>query len=180
MKKSVLTCLGVCTGLAVFGGAPASAAQYIFSFATNQALFGGPVMGSGTFTTSDTAMTIGGRTAFAITGIDGTFNGSQITTPTLASGFGNYFTTGPTFLDGSGVKFNTTTTTNVQFFFQDSVQRYRVNAINQGRSSYVTATSSLVAAVPEPGIWAMMVLGFGTLGFALRRARKTTPKLSFA
>ena len=33
-------------------------------------------------------------------------------------------------------------------------------------------------AVPEPGTWAMMLLGFGAAGFALRRGRK--PKLAAA
>jgi hypothetical protein len=30
-------------------------------------------------------------------------------------------------------------------------------------------------AVPEPGTWAMMLLGFGATGFAMRRSRKTRP-----
>lgn len=34
----------------------------------------------------------------------------------------------------------------------------------------------LSASVPEPGTWAMMLLGFGAVGFALRRQR--TPKLA--
>ena len=31
------------------------------------------------------------------------------------------------------------------------------------------------AAVPEPGTWAMMLLGFASIGMALRRARRMTP-----
>ena len=38
----------------------ASAAIYNFSFTPSQALLGGPVSGSGTFTTSDTATQVGG------------------------------------------------------------------------------------------------------------------------
>ena len=35
--------------------------------------------------------------------------------------------------------------------------------------------------IPEPGTWAVMVLGFGGLGFAMRRRRKSAaPKASFA
>lgn len=34
----------------------------------------------------------------------------------------------------------------------------------------------LTAAVPEPGTWAMMLLGFGAVGFAMRRRR--TPRLA--
>jgi hypothetical protein len=28
-----------------------------------------------------------------------------------------------------------------------------------------------MAAVPEPGTWAMMLLGFGAIGFSMRRRR---------
>ncbi len=35
-------------------------------------------------------------------------------------------------------------------------------------------TISAVGAVPEPATWAMMLLGFGAVGFALRRRRQTT------
>jgi opacity protein-like surface antigen len=35
-----------------------------------------------------------------------------------------------------------------------------------------TANFASVAAVPEPGTWAMMLLGFGGMGIALRRRRK--------
>ena len=35
-----------------------------------------------------------------------------------------------------------------------------------------------VAAVPEPASWAMMIAGFGMVGFAMRRSEKV--KLSFA
>jgi hypothetical protein len=34
----------------------------------------------------------------------------------------------------------------------------------------------LTAAVPEPGTWATMLLGFGAVGFAMRRRR--TPQLA--
>lgn len=36
------------------------------------------------------------------------------------------------------------------------------------------------AAVPEPGTWAMMLIGFGAIGTAMRRARRATPKLRAA
>ena len=32
-----------------------------------------------------------------------------------------------------------------------------------------------VGAVPEPGTWAMMLLGFGAIGFAMRRSRRRVP-----
>lgn len=173
------TALHIGAALAAAIAAPASAAQFTFDLATTTAIFGSPVSGSGIFTTSDTPITIGGQTAFAVTSITGTFNGSTITGPTLAT-FGNYFTTGPTFLDGSGVRFNTASTTNVGFFYDSNARSYRVNAINQGRSSLVSATSNAISAVPEPVTWAMMVVGFGGLGYAMRRREKGAARVRFA
>ncbi len=37
-----------------------------------------------------------------------------------------------------------------------------------------------VPAVPEPATWAFMILGFGGIGGAMRRQRKTTMKVSYA
>ena len=33
-------------------------------------------------------------------------------------------------------------------------------------------TATQVGAVPEPGTWAMMLMGFGATGFAMRRRKK--------
>ncbi len=162
-------CFALAAGLSLAAAAPASAAQFGFTFATSTGLFGGPVTGSGVFTTSNTAQTIGGQTAFAITSITGMVNGSAIVAPT--GNYGNYFTTGGTFLDGSGTTFNNANGSRIDFFFQDSVQQYRVNTFSPGSSSFVTATSVAVAAVPEATTWAMMLAGFGLIGTILRRRR---------
>lgn len=48
-----------------------------------------------------------------------------------------------------------------------------VNGVSRGLGSYggnATFVPS-VAAVPEPGTWAMMLLGFGAIGFSMRRRR---------
>jgi hypothetical protein len=157
--------------------APAQAAQYLFSFQTVTPLFGGSVTGSGTFTTSDTAMTVGGQTAYTITSITGMVNGLQIVAPTLASGYGNYFTTGPSFLDGSGVNFQTTTPgSRIAFFNQSSNGLYRVNTFTPGSSSYVSVTTSLVAPVPEPMSWALFITGFALVGGVLRAQIRATGK----
>jgi hypothetical protein len=42
-------------------------------------------------------------------------------------------------------------------------------------SGNLTATS-----VPEPGTWAMMLAGFGLIGFAMRRKSQSHPKVRFA
>ncbi|WP_205958377.1 PEPxxWA-CTERM sorting domain-containing protein [Qipengyuania sediminis] len=46
--------------------------------------------------------------------------------------------------------------------------------------SHVTFFNSRVPAVPEPGTWAMMILGFGVIGGALRRSRKQRVTLHYA
>lgn len=43
-----------------------------------------------------------------------------------------------------------------------------------------TGNLAAVAAVPEPGTWAMMLLGFGAMGVAVRRRRKTIAVTQFA
>jgi hypothetical protein len=37
-----------------------------------------------------------------------------------------------------------------------------------------TTFSATTVALPEPGTWGMMLLGFGAIGFAMRRRRRTT------
>ncbi|WP_242141197.1 hypothetical protein [Sphingomonas sp. TREG-RG-20F-R18-01] len=73
------TALGYVAVAALFAAAPASAAQFNFTFTTTSLPFGGSAQnGSGIFTTSDTAMTVEGRNAFAITGIAGQINNVAI------------------------------------------------------------------------------------------------------
>lgn len=48
-------------------------------------------------------------------------------------------------------------------------------------AGFWTATLPTVApAVPEPATWAMMVLGFGGIGFAIRRKQALTARVRFA
>ncbi len=44
----------------------------------------------------------------------------------------------------------------------------------EGTNSNGTASFTLVAAVPEPSTWAMMILGFVGLGFMTYRRKNTT------
>lgn len=43
-----------------------------------------------------------------------------------------------------------------------------------------TTTEPPTSAVPEPTTWAMMLAGFGTVGFAMRRRRKGAPRAPYA
>ncbi|MHA6722554.1 PEPxxWA-CTERM sorting domain-containing protein [Sphingomonas sp. RS2018] len=48
------------------------------------------------------------------------------------------------------------------------------------RTGVFTVASVTTSAVPEPATWAMMMLGFGGMGFALRRRAKVTTRVRFA
>lgn len=48
------------------------------------------------------------------------------------------------------------------------------------RVTYMLAGGAPAGAVPEPATWGMMLLGFGALGFAMRRRAKVRTNLSFA
>jgi len=176
MRKSIV---GLAFVLSCGMAATASATVYDFSFTeTTPTIFGPDILnGSGTFTTSGPALSIGGQTAFAVTGITGTLDGSAIL-PAIGT-IGAYYTTGPYFLDGSGINISNAAGLTVNFFNQSNNGLYRVNVMNQLIDGYVTATSS-VAAVPEPSTWAMMILGFMGVGFLTYRRKQSGPSVRLA
>ena len=49
-----------------------------------------------------------------------------------------------------------------------------------GPGGYTLNVTQLAAAVPEPGAWALLILGFGAVGAALRRARTVRTRLAHA
>jgi hypothetical protein len=44
----------------------------------------------------------------------------------------------------------------------------------------IRITSDLAAGVPEPSTWLMMLVGFGAIGFAMRRKQRQTVRINFA
>ena len=74
------------------------------------------------------------------------------------------------FLSGVGFNANTNNT-------------YRIDLTAGGNTVTSFAqigTGAAVAAVPEPATWAMMLIGFGAMGVALRRRRRTQGALQAA
>ena len=45
------------------------------------------------------------------------------------------------------------------------------NDVDSIIDNFVLTTTATVTSVPEPGTWAMMLLGFGAIGFAMRRRK---------
>ena len=156
---------------------PASAAQYMINFSTNQALFGATQTGNATIVTSDTLTTSPlNLMGYAITSISGLLNGSVITGLSGFQGSNNFYYTSGSFVDGSGLGFTTAGGTSASLYFASSAQRYQLTTTSPFSSGYVTATSS-IAAVPEPATWAMMIGGFALAGVAMRRRKM---QVSFA
>ena len=161
---------------ALIASTSASAAVYNFNFSGTGLFFGEALVGSGTLTTNGVSQvsSLNGYTYQTITGITGTFNGSQITGLANVTGSNNlFYLTGPFFVDGNGLGFSTAAGSAVNLFVTTDT-RYRVNAGGLSTGFVTASASAAIAAVPEPATWAMMIGGFGVIGAAARRRRRVT------
>jgi len=75
---------------------------------------------------------------------------------------------------GSGAYMGTSSTgTNADFVFSPNPGEYYVEItptyIKQGANNEAFSGTLLIAPTPEPAAWALMLVGFGGLGLALRR-----------
>ena len=162
-------------GSAAFAiAAPASAATIVLDGEGTDTLTGeftGSVRNAGAFTREFTfTLPTDGMTAATITtaAINGVGN-IDFTSVTLN---GQAFTLSPTgqFEFGS-----------IQLATMAGLQTLVVNGIsgsNAGFSGVVTFMPG-GGAVPEPGMWALMILGFGFIGGALRSRRNTSVKTNY-
>jgi hypothetical protein len=53
-------------------------------------------------------------------------------------------------------------------------------SLSSSRNSAEIDNLAVGSAVPEPTTWAMMLVGFGAVGFAMRRGRRTKALLQVA
>jgi hypothetical protein len=54
------------------------------------------------------------------------------------------------------------------------LNRITVNGLSRGGGAYGGQLSFIPSAVPEPGTWAMMLVGFGMMGASMRYRRRST------
>lgn len=106
--------------------------------------------------TITTFFTVGGTTTFEPTD-ELTANGF--------SGGGGFFELPPLFTAGDNLGF---------LIGNDGDYRY------DSTSLALDVTSTTIAAVPEPATWAMMMLGFGMIGFGLRRRSRQAARVTYA
>jgi hypothetical protein len=86
----------------------------------------------------------------------------------------------------NGVSFEQVATGTADFYrlFNQVLVSGGNNVINiagtTGGDAAYSGTLTFAAAVPEPSTWAMMLLGFGAIGFSMRRKRAQKPILQLA
>ncbi|WP_425228220.1 PEPxxWA-CTERM sorting domain-containing protein [Sphingomonas sp.] len=125
------------------------------------------------------------------------------TTVSATLGTGQFWATnaalGPTFADANGgvktmaewIAANSTANLSVVGLeigvgsgwtgtFSGAVDNVRVAFANGPNVNANFEVAAVAAAVPEPASWAMMIVGFGVVGFALRRRAKVQTAVRFA
>jgi hypothetical protein len=202
MKKLALTVAALMATTSV----PAMAAPIIYTLTGN---FSGTANGN-SFDLTPVTFTAVGDTEDAFNQQDATFvplssfqaTGATFGTFDLGSGFNfwsspSYQTSGyKTGVDffaftGLGDYSNTASLapTAVSFYYFSPDAFTAVGTQGQGTYSFTfngaantffSANVAAVAAVPEPATWAMMMLGFGMVGFGLRRRSNVKTSVSYA
>ena len=167
-------------GAACMVSAPATAATLLFDF-TGSTLTG-PVtavfqLDSNPIPSRTNSQPIINTTQIFFDNISGVFNGTTQTASTIAFGTGlasQFQILGTTsgFAQFGGQNVFTGPVTNPVF----NVGTYTFTGFSRG----TLTISAVTAAVPEPATWAMMLIGFGGIGFAMRRRSKVRTTVSYA
>jgi PEP-CTERM motif len=167
LKKNIIVAMTAIA--AATAAAPASAATLLFqlSGSRNATFAFDPTTTTPSFRSSTF---IGDQISFK--GISGIFGGVA---GTASVGFGNFLAAD---LNIQNPNLGFTQFVSTDFFrFVNSqpdftLGTYQLNSIVSGRSE-LTISELATGAVPEPGTWAMLILGFGMVGGAIRYRRRS-------
>jgi hypothetical protein len=155
---------------AIFGLASAAAdtaSSKVFDFSYN----GGGVSGAGVITTGNLGA------PYTITNISGTANGDSITGLSIYASADNLlYYQGQPYVDFSGLSFSTGVgPSEIDWGLGWTGSAYGiVNSSTDpgGACCGVSPIQFSVAAVPEPSLWATLLLGIGVVGVILRSRRR--------
>ena len=108
------------------------------------------------------------------TDVTGTVNGAAATIPTISFGTGIFATLS---INASGLEFTQFAGGGPLFTGTGSAPVFSAGTFQLTNPFFPSSNSTLViseqvAAVPEPSTWALMLLGFGFVGGALRAAKR--------
>jgi hypothetical protein len=183
MRLKALIFTGALALAPIVANTSANATVYNFSY-TSSSL---GTFGFGTFTTVDNSG------PSLVTGVTGTesYNGVSDT----ITGVSNYagaqdllYYPGPPFVDFSGISFATHSKGDFNIYYNNTndanhgpLGTWVLSSVNDagGNSDGLNPIDLVVTPVPEPGTWAMMLLGFCGIGFLAYR-RRNSGTLRFA
>lgn len=192
----------LCLALSVTCASAANAAITLYDVTLNGATEGTPSLGTGGGTVTYDDVTHQLTLSVIFSGLTGTTTASHIHAPTALplTGTASVATQIPTFsafpLGVTSGTFNQTLDLTLTGSFNPSfvtanggtaagAETALVAAMNSGRSYLNIHTSAFpggeirgfLIAVPEPASWAMMLLGFGAIGIAMRRRRRSLARI---
>lgn len=201
MTKMIAKLLASTTVIAAAAATPASATTTVggYKFADDAFADAVVITGDATFSSGTTPVSaLIDKDVNTYTGVNGTLS-FAFNDNVVFNGTGNdlvLFELG-NILDGWNVTINSITRTYTSSFTGQQGSQFQINAAAIDLSDFGlangatlsrlllapgsgTSTSlvgalnsqSVTAAVPEPATWGMMVLGFGAMGFAMRRRHK--------
>lgn len=187
MKKTLLLAAAFAASLGMV--TPADAAVFNWSYNVTN---GAPLFAGGSFTTSDVLNSAG---LYDILSITGSVSGDVITglvtnpnQPNVTANslfyYDNNYTGGNPFLTNAGVLFSTVSNSAyVWNLFSNAPDSYSLWFGDPNTGSYLGSsdgTMTLTRAVPEPSSWALMLFGFGIVGYVMRKRNIAYARQSFA